>query len=230
MTILRYILALTLVVVFIHFFEVFKTSQSYPSPQISPDTLLVLDSLRSLEKDVFDLRVEEQFWKNRIQLAGTSPFILTVNLKDSLVTLDLKGVPVHQAKIEGIQLSRGISDSLHQTAFYNWIRSPFVIRSQTATVLKVPVQERYIASRKEAESQLIHLREPEDSTYASIMLDFDRGLDLTLKETEPDSICYPLFPEVSPDHGKQITLYLARIDVLTIYRAISDETRLVLLI
>jgi len=214
--------------ILIHTFEVALPTASPPSITVSPDTLKAFERIRSLSRTYFDLQVNEYFWINRIAGASEPSFILTADLKDSLITLDLQGVPVHQAKILALQLSRGLQDCLYQRPLLKWVRSPFKLESYTATISKEPVQERYISSRREAESQLIHLRDPEDSTFVSISLEFDRGLNFVLREVESDSINFPLFPEIISDHNKSIVIHLGRLDAMAIYRAIPDNTSLIL--
>jgi len=228
MTILRYLLAILLVITLIHLFEVFNPGPHFPVATVSSDTLLALDSINSMKRKYFNLKVAESFWRNRIQLASDPSFILTADLNDSLITLDLQGVPLHMAKIGGIQLSQGINDSLYQSELLDWISAPFKLKSQTATISKEPIQERYIASRREAESQLIHLRDPEDSNYVSITLVFNRNLTLILKEIESDSVNYPIYPEIMRGSEKMITLYMRRLDALAIYRALPQNTSMIL--
>ena len=181
-----------------------------------------------MQRQYFDLKVQELFWKNRIELAREPYFVLTADLQDSLITLDMQGVQIHQARISGIQISQELYDSLYHPSLLRWLGTPFILENQDATVAKEPIQERFIASRREAESQLIHLREPEDSSYVSITLEFDRQLTLNLKECEGDSVNYPLFPEVRKESGNRITVYLSRLDALAIYRALPEHTSLVI--
>lgn len=228
MAIFRYLLVLLFVFAFIHLFEVLGPQEDFPDTTVSSDTLLALDSIRSMRMKYFDLMVKEHFWKNRLQISREASFILTADLKDSLITLDLQGVPLHRAKISGFQISQGLYDSLYQASLLDWIGSPFKLLKQSATISKEPVQERFIASRREAESQLIHLRDPEDSNYVAITLEFERHLVLILKEGAHDAVYYPLYPEIIRQPGKLITLYLTRLDALTIYRALPEGTHLIL--
>ncbi len=228
MKILRFILFLFLVIVPIHTFEVVQPTAHNPTLVVSPDTLMAFERIRALNRTYFDLQVSEYFWKNRIASADEPSFIVTADLKDSMITLDIQGVPIHQAKIAAVQLSRGLKDSLYQSSLLEWIQLPFKLKSFTATISKEPVQERYISSRREAESQLIHLRDPEDSSFVSISLEFDRGLNFVLREVESEAINYPLFPEIIADTNKVIVIHLGRFDALAIYRAIPENTSLIL--
>ncbi len=228
MKILRFIFFLLITIVIIHSFEVAAPKEDLLSINISPDTLIALDSIKSMKQKYFSLLSEESFWKNRIAAAKDPLFILTADLQDSLITLDHQGVAIHQTKVSEIQLSRGLRDNYYQIPLLKWIGSPFKLKSQNATVSKEPVQERFISSRREAESKLIHLRDPEDSNYVSIVLEFSRDLTLILNEAESDSINLPIHPEVIPGNNKKIILFLPRIDAMAIYRALPESTYLVL--
>jgi hypothetical protein len=228
MPILRSILIILLTILLIHLFEVASPRNHAPAAVIPEDTLLVIDSIQAMQKKFFDLEVEELFWKNRIAIAREPSFILTADMQDSMITIDMQGVPLHRARISGICISRGLDLSRYTPSLLKWLDSPFRLRSQTATIPKEPIQERYISSRRDAETQLIHLRDPEDSSYVSITMEFDRNLTLIIKEAESDSVNRPLFSEINISPDTSITVYISRIDALALYRALPEETGLVL--
>lgn len=228
MPILRSILIILLTILLIHLFEVTSPRNHTPAAVIPEDTLLVIDSIQAMQRDFFDLEVEELFWKNRIAIAREPSFILTANLQDSLITLDMQGVPLHRARISGICISRGLNRIRYTPSLLKWLDSPFDLKSQSATVPKEPIQERYISSRRDAETQLIHLRDPEDSSYVSITMEFSRNLTLFIKQAENDSVNHPLFSEININPDTSITVYVSRIDALTFFRALPEKTGLVL--
>jgi len=87
--------------------------------------------------EIFEMRKENAFLLNRLAMAKSDSVSLFINLKDSIVTLDLKGVPIHRAKILHFDKS-SVFDGLDNSAIIKMMSSPLVVKSTYSTIIKEP--------------------------------------------------------------------------------------------
>ena len=213
------IIILLLYIPWIPLFEIEKPTQFV---NVTPDLANTDSQL------VSQLRSERQFWQNRLQLAESNTINLLLNLDKNEVILELRGVTLFTCKIQNTIINQSLTEIIDGSNNVPWLSNPLVLRNEWATLAKEPIQVREIRPRSELENVLTHLRDPEDEIEAHVFLQFSDSLLLSLKQVEPGFVKSPDkfsgFGEFEPHH---IELYLARTEVVALYRAVNiGETKL----
>jgi hypothetical protein len=94
--------------------------------------------LTNYDDNVFQLRKQEAFLKSRLAMSESDSINLSLNLSDSTLSLEIKGVVIYSIKIEKIRLSP-IYSRIDNKALINYFSTPFSIDYQYATIVKEPV-------------------------------------------------------------------------------------------
>jgi hypothetical protein len=115
----------------------------------STDHKLKADSI--FNKDLLELKLKEAFLKSRLQLSENDSINLSINLKDSLLAIEIKGTVAYSVPIETFKKST-IFDNIKKDVLVNYFSTPFCILQQNSTFLKEP---------------LIIKKAPKDTTEAS---------------------------------------------------------------
>lgn len=84
------------------------------------------------------LRKQAAFLSARYDLSKKDSIYLVVDLIDSLASLEVRGISVHKAKILKIDKSNSLK-LFHAKDFALWLEYPFVLKSATATIPKIPI-------------------------------------------------------------------------------------------
>lgn len=101
--------------------------------------------------DLLELKLEEAYLKSRLQLAENDSINLSLNLKDSILSIEIKGTMVYSVPIQNIKKSN-IFNHIDKDVLVNYFSTPFCVLQQKATFLKEP---------------LIIKKAPKDTTEAS---------------------------------------------------------------
>ncbi len=91
-----------------------------------------------IDSSTFLLKKQEAFIKSRLLKSELDSISLSINLRDSVLSLDIKGVSIYNVKIDYIELSP-LFDQLDKSSLLNCFSSPFYIKYQYATVVKEPI-------------------------------------------------------------------------------------------
>ncbi|MCX6234409.1 MAG: hypothetical protein NT175_06735 [Bacteroidetes bacterium] len=199
------------------------------------------DKLQTLELD-------ESYLNSRLKMAVTDSVSLSINLHDSVLNMEIKGVVVRTCKISDYKISKGFMKMTHEQ-LHDWIDNPFTLQNTVSTILAAPVV--YIKAPKDTieagqKSQIPTL--PAD-TAVYYRLNFDRDLvvDIDQKETPPsegkkerrkyrfhnlyqaasDNIRF-LFHSEKSRYKLWMRLELSREDARIVYRALPDKAMLTL--
>jgi hypothetical protein len=86
----------------------------------------------------WDLIHEKAFLNARLTMSGSDSIGLTINLKDSLVQLEMKGVVLRQIKYEKAEMSRFFK-GIQPTAYGQHFSKPFYITEIEGSIEKNPV-------------------------------------------------------------------------------------------
>ena len=92
----------------------------------------------ALDSSVYLLKKQEAFLKSKLSKSELDSISLSINLPDSILSLEIKGVAIYSVKIDNITLSH-IFDCLDRKALVNCFSSPFIINYQYATIVKEPI-------------------------------------------------------------------------------------------
>jgi len=210
----------------------------------------VIDFQNEREKALyFRLKIDELFWKNRVELAKGDSMYLSINLPDSLLILELNGVPLRQCKIEEYKITPLYSQLKFQPQFLEWLNDPFILGDESATISKVPIKE-VIAPKDTIEAMKQLSKEIEiEKEDVQFILGFDRDLILEIKQTEPPTLMgrfemvlfrvlknitaffkdfYSLMTLKSSSQDFWIKIKISQNDAKAIYRALPKEARVIL--
>jgi hypothetical protein len=76
--------------------------------------------------------------KSRLIKSELDSISLSINLPDSILSLDIKGVSIYIVKIDYVKFSP-IFDQFNKSSLINCFSSPFYIKNQYATIVKEPI-------------------------------------------------------------------------------------------
>lgn len=123
------------------------------------------------------------FLQNRLHLARQDSIYLVLNLNDSLLDIEIKGLDVHRCKLHGIEVTNRLKVATHHDML-NWLNKPFTLRYELATIPKVPILV-VDAPKDTTEAAKLPKKplEPE-KTAVFLTLMFDRGLVVQIEQVE----------------------------------------------
>jgi hypothetical protein len=204
---------------------------------------------RELSQKILALEIEEEYWRARLQLAKSDSIGLAVDLTDSVVSLEVKGVPMRVCKIYRYKMSGATRRLRAQGRLREWISQPFILQKELATLPKAPIRikaapEDTIEAQKSEDDEI-----PLERRDVHFTLHFDRNLTIAVAQVQTPSfggwlrkIFYGLRRNFSaagealwalirlklPQHRIEIELELSREDAKAIYRALPPKAGLAL--
>ncbi|MCK6560796.1 hypothetical protein HUU39_04290 [candidate division KSB1 bacterium] len=194
------------------------------------------------------LAIEEAFWQVRHQMSKSDSIGLVVNLSDSLIILEVKGVPMRQSRIVRYDRSDALDHLAAKGRLRQWLASPFILQRELATLPKAPI--RIIEAPKdtiEAEQRKTEI--PIEDRDVHFTWEFDRNLTIVVEQEQTPSwegrlqkLWYEtqrtwntaaatvdsLAQRRLPEHRFWIALELNRDDAKAIYRALPQNANLAL--
>ena len=216
------------------FFLLSCSSQSNEKINTNPSdtTQVKINHLKPLtpEEKLQNLEIEHAFWKNRLQLARDETLDLIVDLVDSIITLEIKGVPVRNCKIHHYYISKSLNELKKNQDVLEWLAYPFELEDDWSNIPKEPIKIKEINSDDSTTESIMDLYK-EKLPDIQVALFFSRGLsiymDHTYDEFPSDS---SLFKLMNKNSFKEVQ-YLVKIkinasDVKAIYRGLSDKSGL----
>ncbi|HEX9653095.1 MAG TPA: hypothetical protein VGA99_05250 [bacterium] len=195
------------------------------------------------------LKAEEAYWQARHRLAKTNAVQLSIDLRDSVVSLDIRGVSVHRTKIHRVDLSRAIKRLQSLGRLQPWLLNGFILQQELATLPKAPIRI------KEAPKDTIEASESAgeelevENRDVHFTWHFDRQLTVYVEQVQRPSFggifskawynfrrsiggagetLYSLAQLQLPRHRMWIELELPRDDAKAIYRALPPNAGLAL--
>lgn len=149
-------------------------------PGISQDSNL---EILQTVKDIGILELEKAYLSDLFTLAKRDSAYLNLNLTDSLLLLEIKGVTVRVCPLTEIRITRRLR-CLNQSQLLQWVSQPFYGRADLSTIPKI----RYVikeAPKDTNEAALQSARPiPADSSSVYFTLYFDRNLTLEVEQRE----------------------------------------------
>jgi len=219
------------------------------------DAITVLDSAQTIElegisKRLLDLDIRRAYLLSRWELSKGDSISLSLNLRDSLASLEMKGTPIRQCRILRFEVSRALERLQAKGRLHEWSATPFKLQSDLATLPKAPV--RVITAPKDTLEAQARAKEeiPIEKNEVHFTLEFDRNLTLAIVQAQDLTFdgrmkkwSYELkrgWAEVKealqalargelPEHRMLIELELTQEDAKAIYRALPRQAGLALL-
>jgi hypothetical protein len=134
----------------------------------------------TLERD--RLKLELAYLQNRLRMSSSDSVCLSLDLRDSLLFLEIKGVQVRACSLKALEINGSVPN------WVEWIRDPFVLRETQSTIRKKPIRV-VIAPADTIEA--MERRDddiPVEKGLVYYALVFDRGLSLTVAESSPEGV------------------------------------------
>ena len=202
-----------------------------------------------LRKTLVNLEASAAFWQARLLLAKGDSIGLVVNLKDSTVSLEVKGVPMRVCRIERFRVGGALRRLRAQGRLQSWLATPFTLQGDLATLPRAPVRvveapaDTIEAQSRPASEVAIEKR---DVHYT---LEFDRDLVLAIEQAQAstfkgwwEKVWYESRRLLAsaretvegfmrgelPQHRMLIEMELAQEDAKAVYRALPRRAGMVL--
>lgn len=149
------------------------------------DSLLFKGEEKEIIKDdsIADLKIKEAFLQSRLIMAKTDSISFSVDLKDSLLLLEIRGVIVHEAKISKIEISRFFS-RVENDALINYLSKPLKVDHKLATIEKEPIFIKKAPKDTIEAATQIFTPDTLANEVICINMEFDKNLFLEISQSE----------------------------------------------
>ncbi len=205
---------------------------------------------REMAEQMDALRLEETYANLLLDLAKKDSVMLAINLRDSLVNLLIKGVPVRKCRVSSFRMSQAIPHVARLDSLHTWLYPPFQLLSESATIPKAPIRI-MDAPKDTIEAEAMAGQEiPIENNDVHFTLEFSRNLTVRIEQEQPPSSSSEfkkkfafdmerIFAEARttirnlkrknlPDHKLWIEVVVSREDAKAIYRAIPTRLQMAL--
>jgi hypothetical protein len=159
----------------------------YEPPATAADSSATVYKLSQEEKEwwlgYLSAQREIAIKKHRLALAGKDSIYLRLQLADSTLHLEIKGIPAYSGKMLDLELGAPF-ESITPQLRAEWAAAPFVMQRRNATIEVFPVVYKE-APKDTAEANALP-SEPmaPEKTAVFFDLQFDRGLRLLVEQDE----------------------------------------------
>ena len=181
----------------------------------------VPERIDSLQQTCIELEIEELFWRNRVSMSRDPSIDLAIDLIDSTVCLDIKGVTLRKARISKYQISRSMVYLKWYLAYKSWLAGPFNLKQDSvSSIPKEPVFIKDLATYPlEYFDDWTYFTRLEKEGPVHFLLEYDRGL-LVQVDQDSDTVQVNELPE----HWFRISIPAT--DAKAIYRALALPSEL----
>lgn len=90
-------------------------------------------------REINELYREKAFYESKLAMAKSDSLVLSVNFPDSLIVIEIKGIPIHSIPLQKFQATRFFS-LIENKAFQEIYSKPQRILSSQATAKKEPIK------------------------------------------------------------------------------------------
>ena len=191
---------------------------------------------------------EKAFQKNRLSLAEKDSIYMVLDLPDSLIILEIKGVTVKKTKITDMEISNRFSLIPHENLL-PWMSEPFTLERDLSTIPKSPIVIKQAPKDTIEAAKSSSAPRPPDTTGVFYTFYFDRNLLIEVEQVNPPeadvlekvkayrsikrkesyrSVFEMLKKPQQTDQPMSIKLVVDEVDARAIYRAVPSKTRLLL--
>ena len=184
-----YIIGAALVALFVIFYLAKSVSAVNQSVRAFDDAYF--SSLEQKEGDTINLCAipgyiemirEKAFLSSQVRMADSDSIGLLINIRDSVLQLLVKGVPVRSIRIDEYDVSP-FFERANQEAVYSMLSTPLAITGMQATFMKDPVQVK-IAPKDTSEVKIDAKPDTTDFEAVFFTLDTDRDIRFYFEQQE----------------------------------------------
>ena len=226
---------------------VFFTTMALLSPVMKMKAIRDEFSFKQDEKAKIDERIlsdslflkmlkEKGYLQSRISMARTDSVYLSLNLRDSTVTLEISGVAVHTVKMSRIKISRMLGNG-DEFLISSMLSSPLTIENDISSIEKEPLMVS-LAPRDTSEFQPDIIPDTTDIEPVSYIFEMTHGIRICFYQEEEEDAFHTFkfdlrdrfrnaFNTIKsaitlkiPEYNPYIKIFIPRADARIIYRAI----------
>jgi len=230
-----------------------------PSPSSSIDAIGLTDTMGvgsvrlnnaqlAEVKKIIRKENEKAFQQNRLLLAEKDSIYMILDLPESLLILEIKGVTVKKTKILDIEISNRFALIPHENLL-PWIAEPFTLKRALSTIPKSPIVIKQAPKDTIEAAKTSSAPRLPDSTGVFYTFYFDRNLLLEIEQDNPPeedvmervkayrsikrkestrSVFQMLKKPQQTDQPMLIKLVVSEVDARAMYRAVPTKTHLIL--
>jgi len=228
-----------------------ETQSTTPSENVRLTTVGLKDSdeLKGIIEQMIALKIKKADLQNQLLMAKSDSIGLSIDLVDSVVALQIRGVDVRECKIQNYSMSPAFKHLKANGSIIDWLSKPFVLQQYYATLPKMPIKIKR-APKDTVEAKLLK-EDPVavEKPDVQIKLQFDRNLVVEIKQVEAPTakgrlrnlyhdmqMKYAMLKEMIQSYSKlqpyqvslSIELNLSQSDSKAIYRALPHRAMLAL--
>lgn len=207
------------------------------------DRIMRLENVRRLETD-------RSFWQTRLALAKTDSLYLVIDLVDSVMLLEIKGVPVRRSPIRRFEMSAALRRGRHDREHAVRADTALTLHRAWATIPKAPIRMQYAPADTGGSTpppmfETDTTSAPED---VALVLDFSPDLTVTVLPDQPLSAAgwgrlawfrirrrledvgreaRMLARWTLPQPERWIELQMQAVDAKAVYRALPSAARMI---
>ena len=200
--------------------------------------------LVSPDQEMFSLVSEKAYLEARLGMSEHDSIGIVINLADSTVSLEMRGVRIHSSKASGIKNSKMLL-SMNPVQYDMVFNHPLEITKQHASIVKEPVT--VIDAPRDTLDASENLFMPDTSIKRSVNAAFrlERGITVRLIDEKSTGTkrflndaghrCATVARNMAsvfslriPGYRPEIIIYLPRSEIRTIYRALPANAEMVM--
>lgn len=180
---------------------------------------------------------------SKLLLSENDSICFSINLADSLLNLELKGVTIHRTKISWCKTGRLFS-KIGRPQLYKYLSTPFVVENYRSTIVKVPVVIKHAPKDTAEANKIKAVPQLPPNEYVRYAFKFDKPLRIIVEQEEKAAGKYKLralkaktgerlkfFGEISsgifsfkiPEYQPLIRIKIPRDEAKTIFRALPEN-------
>ncbi|MBN2596266.1 hypothetical protein [Labilibaculum sp.] len=206
------------------------------------DAALLSVNERHMDPVLVDLFKEKVFLETRFQMSKADSISLSINLKDSILQLELKGVVIKSTKITDFEVDQFLYQ-LKPATYQHLFGRQSQVKSYSSTISKVPIVVKK-APKDTTEAQALSVKiDSVKSEVVHWMLKLDKEIILKIEGSDPyfrshwwigqkfwlreDMNSFKNFKETIrfkvPEYYPEIRLVISESDAKAIYRALPAK-------
>jgi hypothetical protein len=198
------------------------------SDSLLQETMITTDSTD--EEKLLKLEINRLFWKNRLYMARDESLDLVLDLEDSVLSLEIKGVPLRECKIDNFLYSQKLIDLKKNSSVIPWLSQPFFLKDDWSNIPKEPVKMRKIGSNDSTRENILDFYKEDIHEVEAVLL-FNNGLSLYMSQQtdeilQDSGITTHGQWNISEEEAYWIRINLSAPDAKAIYRSVSNKSEL----
>ncbi len=181
--------AVTLIVInlisSLHYMQLLSGPAASVPENITAKTITDPQQVPAGENSEFsDLFIARNFWKNRLKMAKKDSIKMAVDLSDSLISIDIKGVSVRSCKIQDYDISPVLRYAKEKGVLNSWFADSFFLQDYWATLPKAPIKVKEAPADTNEAKEMVDANPPLEKQDVRFILQFNKNLIIQVDQTE----------------------------------------------